>query len=92
MSVEKLFQSFLQTPIDMINTSDEKIAKSVGLLRWADKEKLKRKAAIFGELRRLGLQSEDDLEEPIKELHEQSRQEKKEVVRLDKKLKDFWRF
>ena len=50
---------------------------------------LKRAAAIFAELGRLGLQSEDDLEERLKELHEQSRNEKKEVVRLDKELRDF---
>ena len=89
MSVEKLLQSFRQTPTDLIDTSNEKIAQSIGLSRWADKENLKRAAAIFAELGRLGLQSEDDLEERLKELHEQSRHEKKEVVRLDKELRDF---
>ena len=89
MSVEKLLQDFRQTPTDLIDTSDEKIAQSIGLSRWADKENLKRASAIFAELGRLGLQSEDDLEERLKELHEQSRHEKKEVVRLDKELRDF---
>ena len=89
LSVEKLLQNFRQTPTDLIDTSDEKIAHSIGLSRWADKENLKRAAAIFAELGRLGLQSEDDLEERLKELHEQSRNEKKEVVRLDKELRDF---
>jgi hypothetical protein len=59
MSVEKLLQSFRQTPTDLIDTSNEKIAQSIGLSRWADKENLKRAAAIFAELGRLGLQSED---------------------------------
>ncbi len=89
LSVEKLLQNFRQTPTDLIDTSDEKIAHSIGLSRWADKENLKRAAAIFAELGRLGLQSEDDLEERLKELHAQSRNEKKEVVRLDKELRDF---
>ncbi len=89
LSVEKLLQNFRQTPTDLIDTSGEKIAHSIGLSRWADKENLKRAAAIFAELGRLGLQSEEDLEERLKELHEQSWKEKKEVVRMDKELREF---
>ena len=89
LSVEKLLQDFRETPTELIDTSDEKIANSVGLSRWADKENFKRAAAIFAELGRLGLQPDEELEERLKELHEQARREKKEVVRLDKEIRDF---
>lgn len=88
-SLDRIMQNFYRIPTDLIDKSDEKIAQSVGLSRWADKENLKRAAAIFAELGRLGLQSDEALEEKLKELHEQARREKKEVVRLDKEIRDF---
>ena len=73
----------------MINKTDEKIAGSIPLSRWADKENLKRAGEIFTELGRLGLQSEEALHNKISELHEQARSEKLTVKKLEKELHTF---
>ncbi len=89
LTLEKVLQEFRNTPTDLIDTSSEKFANSIGLSRWADKENMKRATAILAELGRLGLGSEKALNEHLEELHKKARADKKEVVKLDKELQNF---
>ena len=77
------------TETKLIDTSKEKIAESYYYTKWADKENLKRAAAIYEELGNLRLQGDTDLGERIKELHDEARKEKKAVVNLEKEIRNF---
>ena len=90
LSIQEYLKKYAsKKPITMIDKTNEKIAGSIPLSRWADKENLKRAGEIFAELGRLGLQSEEALHNKISELHEQARSEKLTVKKLEKELHTF---
>ena len=73
----------------LIDTSSEKFANSIGLSKWADKENFKRFAAMYAELGGQGFQSIQELKDRIKELRLQAHQEKKNVISLEREIKEF---
>ena len=73
----------------LIDTSSEKFANSIGLSKWADKENFKRFAAMYAELGCQGFQSIQELKDRIKELRLQAHQEKKNVISLEREIKEF---
>ena len=77
------------SPTSLIDTSDEKFANSIGLSKWADKENFKRFAAMYAELGVQGFQSILELKDRIKELRLQAHQEKKNVISLERGIKEF---
>ena len=81
------------TETKLIDTSKEKIAESCYYTKWADKENLKRAAAIYEELGNLGLQGsvflDERFDEQLDELHDQAHQEKKAVINLEKEIRNF---
>ena len=81
------------TETKLIDTSKEKIAESYYYTKWADKENLKRAAAIYEELGDLGLQGcvflDERFNEQLDELHDQAHKEKKAVINLEKEIRNF---
>ena len=80
------FSGIKTTLIDM---TSKKVSKSIAYTRWAQKENLKRTAAMYAELGRLNLQSKSARASRIKELQEQIMSERKQVNILGKEIKHF---
>lgn len=81
----------LKIPADqtkLIDTSQAKFADNPYLKTWAEKQNLKTAAQIFSKLSELGLQSMQDLDSKIKELHDQAASGRKKVVAIDRELKE----
>ena len=74
-------------PTSLIDTSQEKFAESPGLMRWAEKENLKRAAQIQSKLAEMGFKSMDEVEERIESLHQQAKTGKKATISLEKEIK-----
>ena len=85
---EKL-QSSPRKANDLIDTSDIKFADNPGLNRWANLENLKRFAAMYAELGRLGLQSPEELDARLSELRSTMQLSKKTIVELERKMRSF---
>ena len=74
-------------PQALINTSQEKFAESPGLMRWAEKENLKRAAQIQSKLAEMGFKSMEEVDERIESLHQQAKTGKKTTISLEKEIK-----
>ena len=74
-------------PQTLIDTSREKFADSPGLMRWAEKENLKRAAQIQSKLAEMGFKSLDEVDEKIESLHKQAKAGKKATISLEKEIK-----
>ena len=74
-------------PTSLIDTSQEKFAESPRLMRWAEKENLKRAAQIQSKLAEMGFKSMDEVEERIESLHQQAKSGKKATISLEKEIK-----
>ena len=74
-------------PTALIDTSQEKFADSPGLMRWAEKENLKRAAQIQSKLAEMGFKSLDEVNEQIEALHRQAKTGKKTTIALEKEIK-----
>ena len=85
---EKL-QSSPKKASDFIDTSDKKFAENPGLNRWANLQNLKRFAAMYAELGRLGLQSPEELDARLSELRAELQLSKKTIVELERKMRSF---
>ncbi len=75
------------TPSDLIDTSQEKFTESPWLMRWADKENLKRAAKIQSKLAEMGFKSMSEIDERIDSLHRQAKTRKKATIALEKEIK-----
>ena len=73
--------------ISLINKSDPKFDNAPALQRWADKHNLKMAAKIMSRLAELNLQDPDKLNGRIESLHQQSKNARKTVREIDKKIK-----
>ena len=73
-------------PSAMIDTSQSKFAESPGLMRWAEKENLKRAAQIQSKLAEMGFKSLDEVDARIDALHKQAKVGKKATISLEKKV------
>jgi len=82
-------QRFIHPSRKLIDTSDSKFEENSGLKHWAERENLKRAAAIYAELGKLGLQSMDELDDKISSLHDDAKSGKKTVIALEKEIKSF---
>ena len=80
------FSGIKTTLIDM---TSKKVSGSIAYSKWAQKENLKRSAAMYAELGRLNLQSKSARAARIKELHEQIMSERKQANILGKEIKHF---
>lgn len=74
-------------PQSLIDTSQEKFTESPGLMRWAEKENLKRAAQIQSKLAEMGFKSLEEVDERIEALHQQAKTGKKATIALDKDIK-----
>ena len=74
-------------PKSLIDTSQEKFAESPGLMRWAEKENLKRAAQIQSKLAEMGFKSLEEVDERIESLHQQAKTGKKTTISLEKDIK-----
>ena len=74
-------------PKTLIDTSQEKFAESPGLMRWAEKENLKRAAQIQSKLAEMGFKSLEEVDERIESLHQQAKTGKKTTISLEKDIK-----
>ena len=74
-------------PQSLIDTSQEKFTESPGLMRWAEKENLKRAAQIQSKLAEMGFKSMEEVDERIEALHQQAKTGKKATIALDKDIK-----
>ena len=74
-------------PKSLIDTSQEKFAESPGLMRWAEKENLKRAAQIQSKLAEMGFRSLEEVDERIESLHQQAKTGKKTTISLEKDIK-----
>ena len=74
-------------PQALIDTSQEKFAESPGLMRWAEKENLKRAAQIQSKLAEMGFKSMEEVDERIESLHQQAKTGKKTTISLEKEIK-----
>ena len=74
-------------PRTLIDTSEDKFADSPGLMRWAEKENLKRAAQIQSKLAEMGFKSLDEVDDRIESLHQQAKAGKKATTSLDKDIK-----
>ena len=74
-------------PTTLIDTSQEKFAESPGLMRWAEKENLKRVAQIQSKLAEMGFKSMEEVNERIEFLHQQAKTGKKATISLEKEIK-----
>lgn len=74
-------------PTALIDTSQEKFAESPGLMRWAEKENLKRAAQIQSKLAEMGFKSLEEVDERIESLHQQAKVGKKTTISLEKEIK-----
>ena len=74
-------------PQSLIDTSQERFSESPGLMRWAEKENLKRAAQIQSKLAEMGFKSLEEVDERIEALHQQAKTGKKATIALDKDIK-----
>lgn len=74
-------------PSALIDTSQDKFAESPGLMRWAEKENLKRAAQIQSKLAEMGFKSLEEVDERIEALHQQAKTGKKTTISLEKDIK-----
>ena len=74
-------------PSALIDTSQDKFAESPGLMRWAEKENLKRAAQIQSKLAEMGFKSLEEVDERIDALHQQAKTGKKTTISLEKDIK-----
>ena len=74
-------------PKALIDTSQEKFSESPGLMRWAEKENLKRAAQIQSKLAEMGFKSLEEVDERIESLHQQAKTGKKTTISLEKDIK-----
>ena len=74
-------------PQSLIDTSQERFSESPGLMRWAEKENLKRAAQIQSKLAEMGFKSMEEVDERIEALHQQAKTGKKATIALDKDIK-----
>ena len=85
----KTLQDSGKTFTELVNIPEWKLAESIALSKYQDKENLKRIATMYAELGDLGLQSKEALQDRINELAVQARAEKRTVADIEKKIKEF---